>query len=1100
MTRFFYLILITLLGITTAAAQQREIKGEVVDEVGEPIIGVSVSVEKTSIGTVTDIDGKFTLNIPKDVKQLVFSFIGYEIEKIDVSNFMKVKLQPKAETLEAVVVTGMNTVDKRMFSGSADRLNAEDIKLSGLADVSRALEGRSAGVSVQNISGTFGTAPRIRVRGATSIYGDSKPLWVVDGVIMDDVVDVGADDLSSGDPATLISSAIAGLNAEDIETFDILKDGSATSIYGARAMGGVIVITTKKGKVGTSRVNYTGEFTTRMKPSYKDFNIMNSQEQMGIYKELEKKGWLNFSDVLRRSDSGVYGYMYKLMNTYDEETGQYLLSHRDRNKYLEAAEFRNTDWFDELFTNNIMHNHSVSISSGTEKTQFYASVSAMFDPGWYKQSKVSRYTGNVNVTHNIRPNLSLNAIVNASYREQNAPGTVSQSVDAASGEVSRAFDINPYSFALNSSRALNPNEYYTRNFAPFNIHHELDNNYMDIDVFDLKIQAQLEWKPIKELKISGLAAFKYGQTGQHQHVLDYSNRALAYRAMDDATIQDANKYLYSNPDDRYGRPVSVLPKGGFYQRSDYRTRGYDLRLTANYILPINDKLMLNIYGGAESKSLDKNNTWFNLWGMQYSMGEVSYYDYLYFKQLAENGDKYGTMSNKRYREAAFFGTGTISYDNKYSLTGTARYEGSNRLGKARSARWLPTWNISGAWNVHEEGFFANVLPVMSHLKFKLSYSLTGATGPSWVTNSLPVISNTQPYRPTANVQEQGLYVSSLENSKLTYEKKKEFNVGIETGFLDNRINFEFEFYKRRNNDLIGIIYTQGVGGENSKYANVASMDGQGFDITLRTQNIRTPDFRWSTDFIFGKAETEVTRLDTRERVMRLITGNGFTMVGYPNRGLFSIPFVRLDKDGIPVFINEKEEETSTSINLQESQNRDFLVYEGPTDPTITGSFGNTFSYKNFKLNIFMTYAFGNVVRLDNVFSSQYDDLMATPKEFTNRWMLPGDEEKTNIPAIISSRQRAAGGVYKAYNVYNFSTERTAKGDFIRLKEISLSYDFPKKVLDNKLSNLSLKLQATNLFLLYADKKLYGQDPEFINAGGVASPVPKQFTLTLRVGF
>ena len=194
-------------------------------------------------------------------------------------------MKPDAEVLEEVVVTGMQKMDKRLFTGATQQLTADNVKLDGLPDISRGLEGRAAGVSVQNVSGTFGTAPKIRVRGATSIYGSSKPLWVVDGVIMEDAVEVSADQLSSGDAETLISSAIAGLNADDIESFQILKDGSATSIYGARAMAGVIVVTTKKGKAGVSRISYTGEFTTRLVPSYNDFNIMNSQDQMGVYKD-----------------------------------------------------------------------------------------------------------------------------------------------------------------------------------------------------------------------------------------------------------------------------------------------------------------------------------------------------------------------------------------------------------------------------------------------------------------------------------------------------------------------------------------------------------------------------------------------------------------------------------------------------------------------------------------------------------------------------------------------------------------------------------------------------------------------------------------------
>src|SRR3712207_2438634 len=200
--------------------------------------------------------------------KLVFSYIGMKSQTLAARNGMKVSLVPDNETLDEVVVTGMMKVDKRLFTGATTKLDANKAKLDGVADISRSLEGRAAGVSVQNVSGTFGTAPKIRVRGATSIYGSSKPLWVVDGVIQEDVVNVSADELSSGDASTLISSAIAGLNSDDIESFQILKDGSATSIYGARAMAGVIVITTKKGKAGQAHINYTGEFTLRLIPSY----------------------------------------------------------------------------------------------------------------------------------------------------------------------------------------------------------------------------------------------------------------------------------------------------------------------------------------------------------------------------------------------------------------------------------------------------------------------------------------------------------------------------------------------------------------------------------------------------------------------------------------------------------------------------------------------------------------------------------------------------------------------------------------------------------------------------------------------------------------
>jgi hypothetical protein len=261
------------------------------------------------------------------------------------------------------------------------------------------------------------------------------------------------------------------------------------------------------------------------------------------------------------------------------------------------------------------------------------------------------------------------------------------------------------------------------------------------------------------------------------------------------------------------------------------------------------------------------------------------------------------------------------------------------------------------------------------------------------------------------------------------------------------------------------------------------------------------DFCWETDFIFSKAVNVITQLDTRSNVIQLISGSGFAKQGYPVRALFSIPFNGLNEEGLPTFINQDDEETLTDINFQEFEKLGFLKYEGPSDPTITGSLGNNFSWKGLKLNVFITYSFGNKVRLNPVFASRYSDLSSMPREFKNRWVLPGDEEYTSIPVIASVRQNQKySDLSYAYNAYNYSDQRIADGGFVRMKEISLSYEIPRKYTDPlKLNNLNLKLQATNLFLLYSDKKLNGQDPEFFNSGGVATPMPKQFTVTLRFG-
>ncbi|MDE6347661.1 MAG: SusC/RagA family TonB-linked outer membrane protein [Bacteroides sp.] len=1106
--RLIFLLICLCFRASLAVAQNKQVTGTVTaEEDGLPVIGASVQVKGTKIGVITNVDGNFTLsNVPASAKTLVVSFVGMKSQEVHITGKeLKIVLQGDSELLDEVVVTGMQKMDKRLFTGAATKLSSENVKLDGMADISRSLEGRAAGVSVQNVSGTFGTAPKIRVRGATSIYGSSKPLWVVDGVIMDDVVDVSADELSSGDPNTLISSAIAGLNSDDIESFQILKDGSATSIYGARAMAGVIVVTTKKGKSGQSRISYTGEYTMRLKPSYRQFNIMNSQDQMSVYQELQQKGYLNYATVSNSADSGIYGKMYELISTYDPVTGQFGLANTEEAKtaYLRAAEYRNTDWFDQLFSNSVQHNHSVSISSGTDKAQYYASLSAMVDPGWTKASKVERYTANLNSNYNISKKLTASLISSASYRKQKAPGTLSSDIDAVSGEVKRDFDINPYSYAMNTSRALDANTFYTRNYAPFNIFHELDNNYMDYDIFDLRVQGELKYKPIRQLELGILGAVKYSATSQEHYILDSSNQALAYREMGTSTIRDRNPLLYTDPDDIYALPISILPNGGIYERTNNSMIGKDFRATLSYNDVFNEDHIFNFYAGMETNLIDRHSNWFRGWGMQYSMGEIPSYAYQAFKKGVEDNTDYYTLTNKHERSVAFFGNATYSYQGKYTLNGTIRYEGTNKLGKSRSARWLPTWNVSGAWNIHEEEWFKSMMPTFSHAALKLSYSLTADRGPSNVTNSNVVISSQNPWRPFASVKETSLYISQLANNDLTYEKKHEFNVGVSLGFLDNRINLEGDWYKRNNFDLIGLATTQGIGGEVQKYGNIASMKSSGIELTLSTTNIKTKNFTWSTNIIYSHVKNEVTELETNKRIIDLVSGTGFAMEGYPVRSIFSIPFCGLNAQGLPTFLDQDGNITTTGIYFQTStpEKLKFLEYSGSADPTDVGSFGNFFKWKGISLNVFITYSFGNVVRLDPVFKNTYTDLTATPKEFKNRWVLPGDEQYTTVPVIASKRQNKNDThLSYAYNAYNYSTERIAKGDFIRMKEISVAYDFPKSVTNAlKVSNLSLKLQAANLFLIYADKKLNGQDPEFFNTGGVATPLPRQFTLTLKLG-
>ncbi len=1116
--RLTLVVTMLFLYIGVAIAQTR-VSGIVISaEDSEPLIGAIVTVEGSKTRTVTDIDGKFTISVPNTNSVLVFSMVGMHSKKLKAKNGMRVTLESQDKQMQEVVVTGIQQTDKRLFTGAATKVDAEKVKLSGMADVSRSLEGRVAGVQVTNVSGTFGASPKIRVRGATSIYGNSKPLWVVDGVIYEDNVDVSADDLASGDAKTLISSAVAGLNSDDIESFTILKDGSATSIYGARAMGGVIVVTTKRGSKGRASVGYTGEFTTRLKPSYNNYNIMNSQEMMGVYKEMSDKGWLQLDNMVNAQNTGIYGYMFQQLREYDPATGQFGLLNTEaaRNAYLQAAEFRNTDWFDLLFTNKVQQNHSVSISGGTEKSQNYFSMSLLSDPGQFvNRSSVQRYTFNGNTSYDILKNLTVKLAAQGSYRKQEAPGSLNQTTDVVTGEVKRDFDINPFSFAMNTSRCLDPNISYTRFYTGFNIFDELEYNYNDIQVTELMFRGELEYKPIRSVRISGLISSRLSHTRRQHNVMDDANQANAYRAGTDAqddnsTVRDANSLLYTDPDNELALPESILPSGGIKYQYDDNMRSNNFRLVANYNNVFKELHTLNALAGTEYSSVRRTSTNWTGWGYQYNNGGITYTPYLWLKQMNEENTEYFGESYTLTNTLAYYGQVNYNYDQRYTLNGTIRYEGTNRLGKSRQSRWLPTWNVSAAYDIFNEKFMEGTKKWLSQLKFRGSYSLTADTGPSWVTNANAIFMTKNSWRPFTSAAETQIYISDLGNSELTYEKKHEWNFGVDISFIKDRISLTFDVYGRNNYDLIGRTFTQGAGGQIDKYANVADMKSHGVELGLSTVNLNKSGFRWTSDFIFSDAKNKITSLEVASRAVDLVTGLGYAIEGYPVRSIFSYRFAGLNSEGLPMVYNESGVKTVGDVNFQETENlKDFLVYEGPSDPTYYGSFNNTLSYTGkwgrINLDLFITYAGGNVVRLDPVFSYAYSDLSALPREFKNRWVIAGDEFVTTIPTIASRNQvdRYGGTTLRtAYNAYNYSTERIANGDFIRLKEVAVTYELPKRWLDKTkvFSRASVKVAATNLCLLYADKKLNGQDPEFINSGGVATPISKQFTATVRLGF
>ncbi|MBS1660917.1 MAG: SusC/RagA family TonB-linked outer membrane protein [Bacteroidetes bacterium] len=1090
----------------------------VTDENGTALPGITIQIKGTPRKYVTNASGDLTINNVPTGAVLVFS--GVSVEGLEMAVDGRTTLSPRLKTkvvdLEDAVITGFQRIDRKKFTGAAVTVKADSIKIDGVNDISRMLEGRAAGVSIQNVSGTFGTAPKVRIRGATSINGENKPLWVIDGVVLEDVVNVSNEQLTSGDASTLLGSSVAGLNINDIETFDILKDASAAALYGARAMNGVIVITTKKGKAGAKPViNYTGNFGVQLRPSYSTYDIMNSADQMSVNAEAERKLNIFYPQLVNAASSGIYGELARLLQTPDA-SGNFAVQNTPeaRQAWLMKYANINTDWFKLLFKNSVNQTHSLSISSGNDKAQSYLSTSFFTDPGWTVADNVKSYTLTMRQSYTPSTKLAYDFLIGGNVRQQRAPGTNNRNSDPLVGAYSRDFDINPFSYALNISRTLpayNDDHSYnfsTRDYAPFNILYELQNNFTKLNILDGKLQGHLNYKITPHLTYDFTGGVRYVKTTEEHDVTENANEANAYRIGDpnqpgyNTILNQNNPRLYQDPTLPFAQAVSVLPYGGFYKRTDRTLTNYTFRNVISYNQDFDDrKHVITALAGQEYISVDRQTANDVGVGYQYNTGGIPFVNYLYFKKLVETNDFYYGMTNEYNRSAAFFANAQYTYDNKYTVMGTGRYDGSNRMGNTSRARWLPTWTAAGVWNVDQEKFMENTDKVISHLMLKSSYGLNASIGNA--INSTTILKSAITNRQFSQDQQTAINIQDLGNSDLTWEKKYELNVGTDIGLFKERVIVTFDYYNRKSFDLIGLIRTSGIGGEVYQYANYADMKSHGIDASIFAKIYNDKDWSVSSTINFGLNITKITNLKNTPNLFQLVGEGGGAQQGYPVRGLFSLANKGLDPTyGYPLFLNDSGK-VSPVVNLQ-SLNTSYLKYEGPADPTITGGWSTNVRYKNWQLTTLVTYQAGNKVRLRNVYGTYYSDLDALPNEFKRRYELPGDEKLTNIPSILMFQQagyQLQQASANPYNNYNFSSDRTADGGFARLKQVTVTYQIPSTLMSKiGMRSGSFAVTGNNLWLIYSDSRLHGQDPEFFTTGGVALPVNKQITGSLRLGF
>jgi TonB-linked SusC/RagA family outer membrane protein len=1097
---FFF---ITVLLSVFPSYSQLAISGKVTEKNGQELIGATVFNENSKEGTISDIDGNFTISV-RNGDVITIRMLGMETTSVTYQNQSSLSIILKEKVLlnDEVVITGFQEVDRKLFTGASESLQMDDIRPAGMVDVSRALEGQVAGVNVDNVSGTFGSSPRIRIRGNASINGNNQPLFVVDGVILEDLSNIDTDDLISGNANTLISSSVANLNPSDIASFEILKDASATAIYGARAANGVIVITTKKGKSGELKVNYNASFSGKLRPSYNQFDLLNSAEELSVYRELSRKGIVDISSSVQAKNYGALGKMYTLIANHELDWG---VGGSLNEQFLNQYENANTDWFDILFRNvGLQQQHSLSFTTGNEKSNSYYSISYLDDQGQTFSDAVNRFTGSARNTYFISDRFSFGLKLGASFRKQKAPGTRNRELDPITGQFNRDFDINPYSYSLNTARSIRAIdedgnlEFFRRNYAPFNILSELENNYIDIHVLDVSAQTDFEFNPIENLSLKGVIQVRYATTEREHIITERSNQSEAFRADGTQFIQDFNNLLYRDPDNPGLNPVVVLPQGGFNYLDRSDLVNVFSRFSGDWSKTFDTRHEVNVLAGQEIRFTNRKESSATGLGVIYESGGIVITDPNIIEFFNLQNIDYFSLNEEKDRFIGWFINGGYALDSKYVVNFTARYDGSNQLGKSQQARFLPTWNVSGAWNAYNESFMPQST-IITDLRFRTTYGFSGNLPPN--ASALLNLQSDVTIRPTD--VEPYLFIQDLTNTELTWEKLKEFNIGMDFSLFNRKIDMTADYYIRNSYDLIGIVQTSGIGGQGLKFGNLADMEIKGFEFSINTTNYDRNGFKWRSNFNVGYSKDVITKLDFGPRLVDAIGQNGAAVIGRPRRSLYSTNFAGLNNQGIPTFFNE-EGNNVLQFDLQERQGlEEILVFEGSTEPRASGGFSNTVSYKGLSLTVLLSFKLDYKIRLNDAFFENYTDFDALPGQLVDRWAVPGDENLTNIPTIVDrNTAQSNGSIGQSYRLYNKSTERVADGDYVRLKTVRLSYNIPPVIIQRMgFSNASVSVEGQNLALLYSDREnLRGQDPEFFSSGGVSLPQPKLLTFSLNVGF
>lgn len=1047
------LVFLLVAGISGAFAQTRTVTGKVTntdDDTSLP--GVTVFVKGTTTGTVTNMDGNYTLNIGESARTLVFSFVGMRTQEIEIQgrSVINVGLQADALALDEIVVIGYGVQQRRDVSGTISTVKGDDIRTMPIQTFDQALQGKAAGVNITIPNAVLGNPPVIRVRGFNSISGSSSPLIVVDGI------PVFTGDISRTQ-ATM--NTLGDINPADIESIDILKDASATAIYGSRAANGVILITTRKGKLGSTKVNY-------------DYNI----------------GWSRA------------GRLYDLMNA------EQFVEHKNgarANVGLGAAYFLNndkdgklidTDWNDVVYQTGMQQSHALSFSGGNQSTNYFVSLGHSTNEGIIRTNTYDRTNARLNLDHKLTSYLSMGTNVAITSAKSSGPnsGSIAGANFSTAGAGRIAFLYSPivplYVDTPNGfPKKDDPTQFY--NIDPNGLIGAL-NNTQGVGFFHPEFMFDYNYHRAESDRVIGSV---YGNL---ELLPGFVLRSVF--GVDNSGVESKTFW-----DPRHG---DGRTRGGdAYNYFDRRNR-WNWTNTLNYIFSLNELANFNILVGTEEQY-----TTFEGWsGGRTGLADPFFTSYQ--GTFTTNAVPPTLIQTENYFTSTF-GRINFNYDQRYYLEASGRRDGFSGL--ASGKKFGNFFGASVMWNLSKEDFFSSssLGDVFSDFRLKASFGQVGnITGISDFGSLFLYAAGL--YNGNAT-----LFFSQAGNPDLEWEKSNKFDLGVAFGLLKDRIQLEMGYY---NNLIDGLILnvpqaaSKGIP-NNLIPANVGSMYNQGLEFTLTSFNIQTTKFRWVTTLNLATLKNEVTELapgiDELIGVTQLETTNR-TVVGFPIGQIWGVETAGVDpQTGRRIFLNGDGQKVyydhSAAPNLRWTLedgtphrainiDADGKVLGSPL-PKLYGGLDNTFMYGNFDANLGLTFATGFYVYNGSKAGLRDQRTWNNSLEvYETAWKNPGDV--TDIPKPIWGD-----------NVSNGSTmvqsQNVEKGDFLKVRNLSLGYTVKNNWLKrNGIVNLRVYAQMFNLATLTG---YTGADPEISSTGdanltpGVdrnSVPQARTYSFGLNLGF